>query len=217
MIPHDDKVYKGGEDAWTASPTLIAVADGVGGWASKGIDPGLFSKQLTKDIQDIYDNKKGELTLKEILVEAVKRNYNTGSSTAVLASLEEPNLLKTTNLGDSGYVIYQAIVLGEEKTIFLQKLFRSEEQQHRFNFPYQCGTGCELPYAAFDNQHVVTPGKDFVVMGTDGLFDNLYDRDIEACLKPAITSVSEDVFELKDPDGAAKCIAKKAYDLSHDR
>ena len=43
-IPHDDKVYKGGEDAWTASPRLIAVADGVGGWATKGVDPGLFSK-----------------------------------------------------------------------------------------------------------------------------------------------------------------------------
>ena len=49
-IPHDDKVDKGGEDAWTASQTLIAVADGVGGWANKGVDSGLFSKQLTKDI-----------------------------------------------------------------------------------------------------------------------------------------------------------------------
>lgn len=42
--PHDDKVYKGGEDAWCANETLIAVADGVGGWADKGVDPGLFSK-----------------------------------------------------------------------------------------------------------------------------------------------------------------------------
>ena len=55
LIPHDDKVYKGGEDAYTASDRLIAVADGVGGWASKGIDPGLFSKQLTKDIQLLFD------------------------------------------------------------------------------------------------------------------------------------------------------------------
>lgn len=50
MIPHDDKVHKGGEDALTVSPTLMAVADGVGGWADKGVDPGLFSKQLCKDI-----------------------------------------------------------------------------------------------------------------------------------------------------------------------
>ena len=49
-LPHDDKVYKGGEDAFTASEKLIAVADGVGGWARQGVDPGLFSKQLAKDI-----------------------------------------------------------------------------------------------------------------------------------------------------------------------
>ena len=48
------------------------------------------------------------MTLKEILVEAVKLNKNMGSSTATLASIVEPNLLKTTNLGDSGYIIYRA-------------------------------------------------------------------------------------------------------------
>lgn len=53
-IPHDDKRYKGGEDAYTTSPKLIAVADGVGGWADRGVDPGLFSKQLCKDIQAIF-------------------------------------------------------------------------------------------------------------------------------------------------------------------
>ena len=50
VIPHDDKVAKGGEDANTVSDRLISVADGVGGWADQGVDPGLFSKQLTKDI-----------------------------------------------------------------------------------------------------------------------------------------------------------------------
>ena len=55
LIPHDDKVYKGGEDAFTVSDRLIAMADGVGGWANRGVDPGLFSKQLTKDIQALYD------------------------------------------------------------------------------------------------------------------------------------------------------------------
>ena len=49
-IPHDEKRYKGGEDAYTTIDSLIAVADGVGGWAEKGVDPGLFSKQLCRDI-----------------------------------------------------------------------------------------------------------------------------------------------------------------------
>jgi len=58
--------------------------------------------------------------------------------------------MKTTNLGDSGYTIYRA-ELGEGDRLVLKQTFRSEEQQYRFNFPYQCGTGCELPYKAFDN------------------------------------------------------------------
>lgn len=46
MIPHPEKVAKGGEDAWFASESLLVVADGVGGWNSKGIDPSLYSKFL---------------------------------------------------------------------------------------------------------------------------------------------------------------------------
>jgi protein phosphatase PTC7 len=33
MIPHPDKVSKGGEDALYANDNILAVADGVGGWA----------------------------------------------------------------------------------------------------------------------------------------------------------------------------------------
>jgi len=49
LIPHDDKKHRGGEDAAATSDTMIIVADGVGGWAQRGIDPGLFSKKLTTE------------------------------------------------------------------------------------------------------------------------------------------------------------------------
>lgn len=60
-------------------------------------------------------------------------------------------------------------------------------------------------------------------MGTDGLFDNLYDPDIEACLKPNVVvgkkaaEVTEQVFDLVNPEETANCMAKKAYALSKDR
>ena len=122
--------------------------------------------------------------------------------------------MRTTNLGDSGYVIYQASK-SETDEVVLSKTFRSKEQQYRFNFPYQCGTGCELPYKAFDNEHTVSAGKDFVVMGSDGLFDNLYDEDIEMCLKPNVKPVKDqlDQFDLIEPSKAANCMASKAYKL----
>ena len=46
MIPHPDKVHKGGEDAYFLSPHIMGVADGVGGWAAMGIDSGIFSREL---------------------------------------------------------------------------------------------------------------------------------------------------------------------------
>ena len=48
MKPHPDKVAKGGEDALYESDNLLVVADGVGGWADHGVDPGLYSKKLCK-------------------------------------------------------------------------------------------------------------------------------------------------------------------------
>ena len=47
IIPHDDKRYRGGEDAAGSTDTVLTVADGVGGWSLKGINPGLFSNELT--------------------------------------------------------------------------------------------------------------------------------------------------------------------------
>jgi len=54
IIPHDDKIHRGGEDSAHATDTLITVADGVGGWENQGINPGLFSKLLTRTIKDLH-------------------------------------------------------------------------------------------------------------------------------------------------------------------
>lgn len=54
IIPHDDKIKRGGEDSAHVCDTLITVADGVGGWARHGVNPGLFSKLLTRGIKDLH-------------------------------------------------------------------------------------------------------------------------------------------------------------------
>lgn len=46
MIPHPEKAHRGGEDAFFNSSLLLAVADGVGGWNSHGIDPSKYSRFL---------------------------------------------------------------------------------------------------------------------------------------------------------------------------
>lgn len=208
--PHDEKVYKGGEDAFAASKTLLVVADGVGGWADHGVDPGLFSKQLCKDIQAIYDTDNMK-PLKEILCEAVKLNKNTGSSTCVLASLNpQTALLKTTNLGDSGYILFKVNEKDE-----VEQVFKSKEQQYRFNFPYQCGTDCDPPTKAFDTEHQMSP-SDIIVMGSDGLFDNVFDKDFKPCIQKQI--IRENGFaKMQSPQEAAECLGEFAYRKSKDR
>lgn len=42
-------MFRGGEDSSDGSDTFLIVADGVGGWAMQGIDPGFFSRKLTTD------------------------------------------------------------------------------------------------------------------------------------------------------------------------
>lgn len=76
IIPHDDKISRGGEDSAHVCDTLITVADGVGGWARSGVNPGFFSKTLTRGIRDYHLQNKGlstrELTVKSHSVAAKK-------------------------------------------------------------------------------------------------------------------------------------------------
>lgn len=63
--------------------------------------------------------------MKNVLIEAAKVNTETGSSTAVVAKIDpdDRNLLRTTNLGDSGYILYRPdpIEIGKFKKIFRSK------------------------------------------------------------------------------------------------
>ena len=63
------------------------VADGVGGWSNRGVDPGKYSKALCKESGKLFD-ENSEKSLDTILTEADKNNpHKQGSSTAVIAKL----------------------------------------------------------------------------------------------------------------------------------
>ena len=47
--------------------------------------------------------------------------------------------------------------------------------------------------------------NDIIVVGSDGLFDNLYDHDIITCLKSGLKGTN-----LEDIEKATKCMANKA-------
>jgi serine/threonine protein phosphatase PrpC len=46
-----------------------------------------------------------------------------------------------------------------------------------------------LPYDAFDAEHEIQD-NDILILASDGVFDNLYDEDVEACVLGAAKDVS---------------------------
>ena len=78
----------------------------MGGWNKKGIDPGIFARELCSHVQDGFTDQSN---LKELLVQSVQKTKPMGSSTFVMAALDkEDPQLRTVNLGDSGYTILRA-------------------------------------------------------------------------------------------------------------
>ena len=170
--PAPEKAHRGGEDANYSDPFVIAVADGVGGWNNQGVDPSKYSRKLMVNIEEALRNDRNRYQRdpKALGVYAGDNNKETGSSTLVIATIDnEEGVLKTVNIGDSGYCI-----LRKNAANVYEMVFRSEEMQHGFNFPFQIGTNGDDPRTGFPNKHDIFEG-DVVVVGSDGLFDNVFD------------------------------------------
>ncbi|KAH8286681.1 hypothetical protein KR018_009969 [Drosophila ironensis] len=173
---------KFGEDAWFrlsgAQAEYLGVADGVGGWRDYGVDPGEFSMSLMRNCERLARNRNYDPQMPELILEEGFREVQelprriVGSSTACIVSLDRTTgILHTANLGDSGFMLVRhgAVV------------FRSMEQQHQFNSPFQLAIPPEgqestvfsdSPDRANLTDFQTQPG-DVLLLATDGVFDNV--------------------------------------------
>jgi protein phosphatase PTC7 len=115
--------------------------------------------------------------------------------------------LEYSNLGDSGFLIYRP-----SHGI----IFRTIEQQHYFNAPFQLmymshayrkkhsseGNIVDHPRQALQGE-IDVQKNDLVVLGTDGLFDNLFDEEIVSVLQ-----------EYENLDEISKELLKRTYEKS---
>jgi protein phosphatase PTC7 len=199
-LPHRDKRHKGGEDSYCSDDNLIAVADGVGGWNEVGVDPALYSKDLCNDI--LKEFKKSENTTKtantiDIFDKACKQFKHRGSSTCCICRIdnEKSNVIETLNLGDSGYLLLRPYSEENNNNLKFKIMFKSEEQTHGFNFPFQVGEGGDNPRSADINSHEVKP-YDIIVLATDGLWDNLSNENIIKIIHSYFSKIAEVQKEL---------------------
>lgn len=106
-----------GEDSFFVSPSIVGVADGVGGWNENGVDPGEISRSLMRNANAfVKKNAEAniEITTQNILAYAFKQalldeSVEAGSTTACIVRVKESDagkpILEYSNLGDSGFVI----------------------------------------------------------------------------------------------------------------
>ncbi|CAL4886549.1 unnamed protein product [Urochloa decumbens] len=169
------------EDAFFCHPAagVIAVADGVGGYRKRGVDDaGAFARAL---IASAFAEARRAFAAGGASVpvcpyallrgahEAAARSLAPGASTAAVVSLDGATL-RWACVGDSGFAVLRGGRI----------VHRSTPQQHRFNCPYQLSAADGGDSVAdADVGGVEVAGGDVVVVGTDGLFDNVFDSELE--------------------------------------
>ncbi|GAA5838506.1 hypothetical protein JCM9279_003265 [Rhodotorula babjevae] len=175
-----------GEDSYFLRSDSLGVADGVGGWSGhagansarwarkfmhhcsyelaryENVDDDMFLQYYEVDPVDVMQ-RAYEKTLSEC-----KEEGTIGSSTALLAVLRNDEL-RLANLGDCSC----CVIRGDEY------IFRSEEQQHRFNYPFQAGTNAkDVPARDAQKFTVKVQRDDIVILASDGLVDNVFSDDL---------------------------------------
>ena len=228
-LPHPDKRATGGEDASFvgADGLSVGVADGVGGWADQGVDAGIYARLLMKnclenaeattsaqsaalaseapeapatpdrgegaDSEEDKPSRADVVAPLNVMVAAHAATRVQGSSTALVLLLRK-SMLHGANLGDSGFMILRGGCVW----------FKSEPQQHSFNFPYQIGSEMSDSPNAAQLYALTVQSGDVIVSGTDGLWDNLHDAEVAALVKAELSAGN-------GAEGAARRVAVAAH------
>ena len=208
MVPDPRKratAFPKGEDAYFITEgRALGVADGVGAWSAKNIDAGVFSRELMSKANQYFSEDASRRDPIEAMAFAEPfAKKHQGSCTFCTLSLDDNNL-RSAVLGDSGFVILRRDVSDHQihsptndtrhvkqcnESLCLlhtrshgggwKVVYKSQEQQHAFNTPYQIGAQVS-GITSRSAVSVTIPLKqgDIVVCGTDGLFDNLFLNDV---------------------------------------
>lgn len=187
---------EGATDAFVA----FGVADGVFMWRNLGIDAGMFSRRLmgvasaafggdhdaseTAPERAPTDKIRSPEALLRTAFDEVTAEGIKGSTTACIATIDAAHgVMRTANVGDSGFMLVRGDPGKREVA------HRSPHQEHEFGRPFQLGhhDASDDPRDAMLTTFPLEPG-DVIVMGSDGLWDNLSESEILAVVEQSFES-----------------------------
>lgn len=205
IIPHVKKVAKGGEDAFFISSTgsgALGVADGVGSWSGDGVDPALYPRDLMRNCMEAFEEKGGKMSAQDCMGYGQYRTRVLGTCTACIAVMKDGKTLQVANLGDSGFRLVRSGSI----------IANSKVQEHDFNMPYQLGYPDYVPKCAMSQASEVydvdVEPSDILVLASDGLFDNVWDREL-------VQLIEDTAQGLELSSGTAKVVASKIAEVAH--
>jgi protein phosphatase PTC7 len=161
------------EDAYFVTRYGLGVADGVGGFSEIGIDSGAYARTLMEGARVYCSDAVANGAAPEPLA-AMEAAYaaalrTPGASTACIAAVgKHPGKLIVHNLGDSALAIWRhhkpmtLVPTAKPSLVEAAKQwtseFRTAEQCHYFNCPYQMGGNSDKPQQGVTSAVDVQPG-----------------------------------------------------------
>ncbi|CAI9777822.1 unnamed protein product [Fraxinus pennsylvanica] len=171
-LPHPDKEETGGEDAHfiCLDEQAIGVADGVGGLADLGVDAGQYARELLSNSVNAIQNQGVLLIQPESwrrLTQAQKQRLESGTAGDLPSS------------GEVRWILFLLYHLSANGSVIFDKCIRNIRMLQKYNLSCERG---KLHW-----KFVESAGRgDVIVVGTDGLFDNLFNNDITTVVVHAV-------------------------------
>ncbi|KAJ9538309.1 hypothetical protein OSB04_031042, partial [Centaurea solstitialis] len=197
LLEHPSKALTGGDDAYfVAGSKWLGMANGVGRWSFEGTDPGVYAQELMRTCEEIIlDTSRAPISNPvELLCRGVKETNTLGSSSVLIANFED-QALHVANIGDTGFLIIR------HGAIFM----KSSPLLHEFHFSLQVDS-FEDPLQLVEEHTIELDEGDIIVSATDGLFDNIYEREIA-------TIVSKSLQAGMKPQEIANVLATRALEV----
>lgn len=197
---HPAKIKTGivNADAVMEAPKHLGICDGVSGVHHLGIPPDELPRDLLRSCRsallaapcqpsDVDDGT----WLTRIIEEAFDATQAYGATTLLLATLRDSNLI-TASLGDCALLVLRPCSFTPFR---LRPIFKTEPGRYDSRRPVQVQ---RLHGFSDANAHAVIKGAmvsmtpvqhgDLLVLGSDGLFDNLRDEDIQYAIEQCCSS-----------------------------